>query len=427
MPNDSYAPLPLILLPLALCVPSVLAAPQPDLLRNARFTDGDDTLISPASWLGWRLNSGEEINTGGGNDKIVAKTNPYVPNPFSQDRENAFKNRGVIKNPSGSLTIEAYSYPSRVRVRPPKAAYAFVNETLVLLGQSPKTRSGVIISGDGNDRLYGYAESYAGVMGHGMYLGSQPDTSGHTDPTGKPQIAAVSITDLGGGDDQIIGEIVVSNSRGYGITINEKYSRVLLGNGNDLVSGTATASGNKGWASGLRVSRGALLHLGAGNDQLRAVGNGPGGKGIGILLTMGATIRAGDGNDVVNAAGAGLGFMAAIKSDRGCTLDLGPGNDQLVALKGGLKGGGAFLMGDGNDVVIGFGKVTVNGGSGEDMLRLPPGNYRVSKGSVISGRRKMALKGFERVGGLEGSGFKLGNGSLRVKADGSATASGLHN
>ena len=86
-------------------------------------------------------------------------------------------------------------------------------------------------------------------------------------------------------------------------------------------------------------------------------------------------------------------------------INMGAGDDLIDARNGGLGGDGKIKMGKGNDEFAGFGDMKlVDGGQGEDRLRLDSGVYSVTKkGSefrVSKGKGSVDFKSFEEVGSM---------------------------
>jgi hypothetical protein len=84
-------------------------------------------------------------------------------------------------------------------------------------------------------------------------------------------------------------------------------------------------------------------------------------------------------------------------------LNMGDGDDVIDARNGGLGGNGQIEMGDGDDEFSGFGDMSlVDGGEGQDKLRLGRGVYSViKKGTayrVAKGIGNLDIKNFELVG-----------------------------
>ncbi|TAG85265.1 MAG: hypothetical protein EAZ09_03240 [Oscillatoriales cyanobacterium] len=61
----------------------------------------------------------------------------------------------------------------------------------------------------------------------------------------------------------------------------------------------------------------------------------------------------------------------------------------MDASNGGFGGNGSTLLGDGNDILKGFGSGSFSGGNGKDTLQLTTGNYTVG----ISGAKVSFTKG----------------------------------
>jgi hypothetical protein len=84
-------------------------------------------------------------------------------------------------------------------------------------------------------------------------------------------------------------------------------------------------------------------------------------------------------------------------------LLMGNGDDVIDARNGGLGGNGKIKMGNGDDEFSGFGDMKlIDGGKGEDKLRLGEGVYAVmkkgSKYRLAKGIGNVDVKNFELVG-----------------------------
>lgn len=82
---------------------------------------------------------------------------------------------------------------------------------------------------------------------------------------------------------------------------------------------------------------------------------------------------------------------------------MGNGDDVIDARNGGLGGNGKIKMGNGDDEFSGFGDMKlIDGGKGEDKLRLGEGVYAVmkkgSKYRLAKGIGNVDVKNFELVG-----------------------------
>lgn len=425
-----------------------------DLLHLFQFGSGNDVAQSSDSW---RVRDIHSVNTKGGNDKIVGVGSTTSVNSFNPDRELGLKNRGSIIAPSGTLSIQGFAFPSKVRFSEP--AYGLVNEF-----------SGKIITADEKDFVSGVGKSTT-QRAWGLFNGTQP-TQGI--PPGSAEI------NTRGGNDVIRGK-ATSNS-GYTHGIHNRYApaEINTGDGNDLVSSVATSS--SGWSTGLRNSEGAKINTEAGNDRIVANASSVSARSYGIHnLESGSEINTGEGRDVIVATARGTGFDFGIYSEGGAKIDTGGGNDRIkgtaisrgnargiwnkdnseivtgsgndvvigeakstgklfgiyndgiistgtgndtVDAKGGFGGNGTTLLGEGGDFLKGFGSGKFYGGSGDDRLMLDTGDYTISlsgkNGSAVisSGRTSMNVYEFEAIGGLRGQAFGLRAGEFKVNTDG---------
>ncbi|MBD2473094.1 hypothetical protein [Nostoc sp. FACHB-145] len=134
------------------------------------------------------------------------------------------------------------------------------------------------------------------------------------------------------------------------------------GAGNDTITGT----GNSG------IGNGGIINTGTGNDTIIGTGSSSGISNSGIINT-------GTGNDTITATGS---FS---RIDNSGTIRTEAGNDIVDALTGGFVGNGSILVGDGNDIVKGFGSGLFDGGNGKDQLLFDSGTYTLSGSANSSG------------------------------------------
>lgn len=255
------------------------------------------------------------------------------------------------------------------------------------------------------------------------------------------------------GNDVIIG----TREAGEGI---ENTGRLLAGFGNDLISGISrqTTSGN-----GIYNAYGGLISGGPGNDTIQGQS-----QRFGINNDANSTISGDDGNDrligladygITNAEAGqitmgagrdslqgkggviGLSNNGVITTDAGKDtviasgreaailnnglIDTGSDNDVVDGLTGGFSGTGRIQLGDGDDVLTGFGTGQFFGDLGQDSLLLPTGTYSIDTalGTISSGETAMQVTGFELVGGFNGNRFNMASGTLIVDSQGQASFS----
>jgi hypothetical protein len=366
-------------------------------------------------------NSGT-INTSNGNDTITATSDEL----FNGGATNGgvLDNSGTIDTGSGSDVIRA---TGRIEPGPSGAGSAINNTGSIKTGAGNDTITGVI-TGTGN---------FVGIFNQEsstINTGCGNDTIIGTGPsTGLGGILNEGIINTGDGNDSIIG-----NSDLNGI-VNR--SIINTGNGNDLITGNATSSIGDG-GSGILNSVGTI-NTGAGNDTIIGTGdvgiyNSPFFSSSNSIIDTGAgndtiigtgdigiynspynfsnssnssIINTGAGNDII----IGNGLSVGIYNDG--IINTGTGNDIVDALKGGFSsfnppdfgsifnGLGIVLLGDGNDVLKGFGTGRFDGEDDFDTLLLGAGEYTVSGitnadgfYTVNNGTTDMFVKNFEFIG-----------------------------
>jgi hypothetical protein len=222
------------------------------------------------------------------------------------------------------------------------------------------------------------------------------------------------------------------------------------------------AASNSGWA----VIKGVVVDALAGNDTIAGAGGG-----IEIL----GTLNTGDGNDTIKASttdftgldiygkintgngndtitgigfcrdgdcGAGIDNRVLINTGAGDDtitgssmansgkINTGTGNDVVDFLKGGFRGPGdadfdgpigKTFLGEGQDILKGFGSGIFYGGTGKDKMLFGKGVYVFSNSTIVSGGVTMKANDFEQVGGTKGELFAFKNGTLTVGSKGVGT------
>lgn len=204
----------------------------------------------------------------------------------------------------------------------------------------------------------------------------------------------------GPGNDTIAGA-GTDVDEGSGI---ENYGVVNAAMGNDTIAGTET----KGSFYGI-YNEGSLI-TGDGNDTVTGTGNS-----AGIYNYEASSLDVGNGDDTVT----GSGIVSGIQNFG--EINTGDGSDIVDALNGGFDQDsfGTINLGMGNDTLKGFGSGLFNGGGGlNDKVLFDQGSYTISAEQVNG---VMNLSGFEWIGGTNGTLFALGDGTLTVDAQGSAT------
>jgi hypothetical protein len=356
-------------------------------LSTLTFTNQAD--IVPASGTDQIINTGI-ANTLGGNDRITGtSTNTsYFDNGIDNDNSSSI-NTGIGNDIITGSGTGLYS-PSGIR----------------------NLRGSSINTGTGNDTITGTATLTFSAGGQtGIARGFYNTNSGSTDTGDGDDI----ITATGTGRYWYTG-----GPSAYGIA-NDYSSSINTGSGNDIITATGTVKRTEPYSHGVGIANnGSVIDTGSGNDKITATGTGTSGAahppsdsdpvfgyGWGIVNILGSSINTGDGNDTITVKGGlfndnsssintgvgndiitgtgtgsngvsplvGSGFGYCILNNG--QIDTGSGCDIIDARKGGFGGDGLTRLGDGKDIVKGFGSGSFNGGSGCDRLKLTTGTYTV--------------------------------------------------
>jgi hypothetical protein len=262
--------------------------------------------------------------------------------------------------------------------------------------------------------------------------------------------SGLSILDVGSGND------VIDASGGDGYGIDAYYLNILMGDGNDVIS----ASG----ASGALVIESGLVDLGSGKNTLNVASTfgqalrgefssirfgdakdvltGLSESSAGMVL-VGCDLNMGGGKNRLSMASSVNGYGSAVQDS---VISFGSGKDVFISssqvlsfvaegasqvLMGGgndvidfSSGAGFFMesandfnyisLGDGKDVLKGFGTGKVDAGAGKDKLLLPAAIYTVETASaaigsatvsgfnLMNGGATLFVSGMEQVGYLGG-------------------------
>ena len=301
------------------------------------------------------LAEGVTANSLAGND-IITGTNTATGNPFSID------NSGIINTSGGKDTITGIG------------------------GSRGIFNAGTIETGEGKDVIFANSNSY-GIYNAGLYderdgiisTGAGNDSiTGGTGDTNFSGINNAGIIDTGDGNDTITGA-----GDSYGIYNTDT---IKTGAGKDTITGSGGLSdGFFGIFNG-----GGSIDTGAGKDTITGIGTSTG-------IAYGA-IDTGDGNDTIKGTstfdsiynqggivnvninmGAGSDTIIGQNnstssapgiSNEGTVIDMGAGKDTVDALTGGFGGSGSVDLGEGQDLIRGFGQQIVDGGRGFDTAEL---------------------------------------------------------
>jgi hypothetical protein len=232
-----------------------------------------------------------------------------------------------------------------------------------------------ISTGTGNDTVSGcgcdYGDDFKGILNSGtINTGSGGDTViGNANGNYSGGIVNGGTINTEDGNDSVFGSGAAGGINNIGLS-DGKGGLIDTGNGNDDIFGES----DRDWG----IYNGYLGAINTGNGDDSIVGITTGGDDAGILNYELATINTGSGDDTIIGTG-----KRGIWNDG--TIDTGNGNDLVNALNGGFSGKGKILLGEDNDVIVGFGSGNFNGGSGIDMLELVAGKYTIGiSGSAVS-------------------------------------------
>lgn len=197
----------------------------------------------------------------------------------------------------------------------------------------------------------------------------------------------------GNGNDSISGAVGGRGNSGI-----SNIGTIDTGNGNDSISASVFGSGNRG------ISNSGKIDTGNGNDTISGVADGNSSV-TGISNT--GTINTGNGNDIIIGRGSSAFGMQTFGIFNSGTIDTGNGNDTVDTLIGGFSGStGTILLGNGADILKGFGSGFFDGGNGnEDQLLFSTGTYTISDipnidgfYTVNNGTIDMFVRSFEFIG-----------------------------
>ena len=196
------------------------------------------------------------------------------------------------------------------------------------------------------------------------------------------------------------------------------------------LSGTARDSSN-----GINIMGSVIL--GDGVDKITGISKNLAGSNGGFGVQNKGIIEMGGGNDVLIGESKADSFMAIWNSG---LINMGKGNDIVNAYNGGLSGGGYIEFGAGENTLLGYGDMHVDGGgNAKSKLVLNPGTYTLAKQSGVysstgcflvslpvgidGGSMSMLVDGFGIVKGIAGpaSGLPLRAGVLQITASGVAS------
>lgn len=258
-------------------------------------------------------------------------------------------------------------------------------------------RSDRINAGNGDDQLIGKGLQVMGSLSTGAG-NDLLNTSFRGN--GDDSLWLTGKLDLGDGDDTLTALRLGLSKRSSGAYGINSSGSLFTGAGRDSVESTevliSAGSINLGdgddqfKATGLFCNSRGLFLAGAGNDQLHVV-----------HLDHSGTISMGDGDDLIRAS-RGTNTKARYKGiNNNGVVNTGAGNDEVDSLDGGFRGAGRWILGDGDDLIRGFGGGQFEGGLGTDRLLLGAGTYTITASAVPERFQLRAMGGREAMGLLE--------------------------
>lgn len=449
------------------------------LFTNAFGGAGDDWFEGVASAEAGNLATANGIRVGVSNDNVNVN-GERLREPFLLDDDQDAIERGVLDLGSGQNTIIGEASATTTSDRT-STLFNDVNGILVDVDS-------ILSAGDGDNTITGFAAtidrgvgggafafnalnalSADGVEVRGELITGAGDDIVSGDATGEASnsflvVDGVDIglgslqngipmtpkVDLGDGDNLILGTATAIGIGAEAAVITaglQSVGTITMGSGNDRIVAESTST-VFGGTDGVRGSRAeglqnglefagsvtpATIDLGAGDNSIeaRAVASSTDSLSFaaGISQVEGSVITMGGGNDVIMAeADATSPIEAEAFGLFGGTINTGGGNDQIQArstfgpLEGGLGLGGGIVinLGAGQDVLTGFGDATVDGGTGRDTLR-----FEFTRGDFVDAGGSMEIVSDAMTFSVEGITMTARDFEIIEFADESFTASGL--
>lgn len=330
------------------------------------------------------VNSGDNVDFSNGSDVILAVGKDGGPGNPGTSGETGLKIVGTLNMGNGVDAVIGVGGNG-----------GFGNPSLLSGKNGGNAGDGIGITGmldlgNGGDIAVGLDQVplFPGLKGTGG-AGGIGLTGGGTGGKGGNGISIEGATATllaGNGDDQILGVGGVGGNGGADVD--------LIGSG----IGNGGAGGNGG--NGIKISNGAQVFTGNGNDTITGIG-GQGGQG--------GSKGTGGTNGVDGTNGFGI-FNSTIGGSIGTGItkygiDTSNGDDTIRASQGGFGGGGAINLGKGDDRVFGFGAQVIEAGQGFDVLDLGAGSFTSTAAvngwtKISSGGVDMFARGFESIIGL---------------------------
>ena len=163
----------------------------------------------------------------------------------------------------------------------------------------------------------------------------------------------------------------ITGTGGYGIAND---FLMIFGDGNNLVTGNGNVPSNIDLPTPMYGS-GQLSATGIYNTSIMQFGNGNN-----TLTGNGYNRKLGSGSVMSGSYSYGNGSAGVFNSG---SITFGTGNNVVNALNGGFDGDGYIEFGGGQNIIKGFGQVSVDGGgNAKTKLLLNPGTYQISSGEA---------------------------------------------
>ena len=329
-----------------------------NILDRFLFTNGDDYAFSGS---GWRNHFGSGIFTLAGDDVIIGEAISLSGNTFLSygiSTLGDFDGGGSIDTGVGNDLIKGLGTIGIENILCQIIMGAGDDEISGMGGDYGISQTDAkIITGEGSDLIRGGdLRTNVGIINRkSSVINSGP---GDDKITGQGVSQGIHNTENSliltkKGDDIVVGE----SARDFGIK-NVGGGRIDTGGNNDKILG-------KGFDCGIHNgTNGSTIITGADEDQII----GEGDEGIYNL----GSIQTDAGDDVIT----GSGRKCAIFNDG--SISTGTGVDTVDGFAGGFRGSGRVNLGEGDDVLKGFGTGRFNGGRGFDRIILNDGTYKIS-------------------------------------------------
>jgi hypothetical protein len=364
-------------------------------LRNFVFTSKRDKAFSEELDVGWLCDS--DISTLAGNDEVVGRSTNIYLNRFRDSAGVSIANSARLEMGAGNdllagesqIQVFLYGIRQAFGIWLKDGALADMGEGNDQVKANAVSATALNISwgaklltGAGNDKVFARSEGRAAI-----YLENGSINTGE----GNDSVEGVSFD----------GGLLLAYS-----------ASVFTGSGNDFVTG-------KSVSNGVFVSGDSVVDTGDGNDQIVGEGGFAGSFGLAVDNSV---ISSGAGNDRITGINTS-GQLFGIAVIGNGLISAGEGNDVVDASIGGFGYGGLIDMGNGNDTVLGFGDILIDGSTGTDKLLLPEGSYSITSNGTFFDIAKdsvtMIAGSVELIGSaFSGNTIDLATGALTVAGDG---------